>query len=72
MPEPNGWNEWSRHVLHELERLNDNYTALDRRLAKLQQDFVALKTEFQIKSGLWGLLGGAIVAGIALLTKLVR
>ena len=24
----NGWNEWSRHVLKELERLNDNYEIL--------------------------------------------
>tara|TARA_Y100000310_G_scaffold339018_2_gene430352 strand:- start:101 stop:427 length:327 start_codon:yes stop_codon:yes gene_type:complete len=24
----NGWNEWSRHVLKELERLNDNYESL--------------------------------------------
>tara|TARA_Y100000310_G_C20700397_1_gene829198 strand:+ start:5135 stop:5461 length:327 start_codon:yes stop_codon:yes gene_type:complete len=23
-----GWNEWSRHVLKELERLNDNYESL--------------------------------------------
>jgi len=29
MPEQeNGWNEWSRHVLRELERLNDNYESL--------------------------------------------
>tara|TARA_Y100000310_G_C20392427_1_gene673457 strand:+ start:402 stop:728 length:327 start_codon:yes stop_codon:yes gene_type:complete len=26
--EENGWNEWSRHVLKELERLNDNYEIL--------------------------------------------
>ena len=24
----NGWNEWSRHILKELERLNDNYEGL--------------------------------------------
>jgi len=30
MPDPNnnGWNEWSRHVLKELERLNENYEIL--------------------------------------------
>jgi len=26
--ETNGWNEWSRHVLKELERLNENYESL--------------------------------------------
>ena len=24
----NGWNEWSRHILKELERLNENYESL--------------------------------------------
>lgn len=24
----NGWNEWSKHILKELERLNDNYESL--------------------------------------------
>ncbi len=24
----NGWNEWSRHILKELERLNENYEGL--------------------------------------------
>jgi len=26
--EQNGWNEWSKHILKELERLNDNYESL--------------------------------------------
>lgn len=26
--ENNGWNEWSKHVLKELERLNNNYESL--------------------------------------------
>ena len=26
--ETNGWNEWSRHVLKELERLNENYEGI--------------------------------------------
>ena len=26
--ETNGWNEWSRHVLAELERLNEEYKSL--------------------------------------------
>lgn len=30
MAENNGWNEWSRHVLAELTRLNDNYEVVSR------------------------------------------
>jgi len=36
----NGWNEWSRHVLKELERLNDNYE-------KIQSDVSDLKGRLQ-------------------------
>ncbi len=31
----NGWNEWSKHVLLELQRLNDCYKELDKKFDKL-------------------------------------
>ena len=34
--EPNGWNEWSRHVLFELQRLNDNIESLKSDLNELK------------------------------------
>lgn len=34
----NGWNEWSKYVLKELERLNDCYEKLDKRLDKLTEN----------------------------------
>jgi len=34
----NGWNEWSKYVLKELERLNDCYDKLDKRLDKLTEN----------------------------------
>lgn len=65
------WITWSRHVLAELERLGSCYERLDSRVNDLQRDLAVLKAEFRIKSSLWGLLGGAVTAAIAIAIKLV-
>lgn len=55
-PNINGWNEWSKYVLKELERLNVCYEKLDTRLDTITTDLALLKA----KAGVWGLLGGLI------------
>lgn len=102
----NGWNEWSRHVLAELKRLNEKMETANRdadekitqhenrnneRLLEVKEDltsimksikdevhgiedkilsleikFASLATEFKFKSGIWGLIGGAIPIMIAI------
>lgn len=34
----NGWNEWSKHVLKELERLNQNYESLNNKIDSIKTD----------------------------------
>jgi hypothetical protein len=34
----NGWNEWSKHVLKELERLNSNYENLGTKIDSIKGD----------------------------------
>jgi len=34
----NGWNEWSKHVLKELERLNSNYESLSSKIDSIKSD----------------------------------
>lgn len=34
----NGWNEWSKHVLKELERLNANYESLHDKIDSIKAD----------------------------------
>jgi len=53
---PNGWNEWSRHVLSELKRLNDAYEAIDGKLNRVRTDIAVLK----VKSGVWGFMAGTV------------
>jgi hypothetical protein len=57
----NGWNEWSKHVLKELERLNGCYLALDKKTTDLLIEITQLK----VKSGLWGFCGSAMAILLA-------
>jgi len=65
---PNGWKEWSKFVLKELERLNECYETLDQKMDKLSKEVAMLK----VKSGVWGLIGGAIPVAVALAIWILR
>jgi len=58
MPDMNGWNEWSKHVLAELERLNDCYERLDSKVTSLREEVVILK----VKAAVIGAIAGFVVA----------
>jgi hypothetical protein len=52
----NGWLPWEKHVLAELQRLNECYEALREDVQKIQVETAQLK----IRAGLTGLVGGLI------------
>lgn len=61
--EENGWPEWRRHVLLELNRLEERHRFMSQQLQKILVEVAMLK----VKSGIWGLMGGLIpvvVAGV--------
>jgi len=64
--ESNGWNEWSRHVLAELTRLNDGVQDLEKKLNKMEVENTREITALKIKAGLWGAIGASIPAAIAI------
>jgi hypothetical protein len=66
--EPNGWQEWSKYVLRELERLSAEQTSMRRELEAIRVDLATLKT----KAGVWGAASGAVPAAIALLWMLLN
>ena len=45
----NGWNEWSKHVLKELERLNNNYENLGEKIdsikGEVREEISDIKTD---------------------------
>ena len=53
---PNGWHEWGRHVLAELERLDGCYHNVQKQNEKLVNEITILK----IKASLYGALAGGI------------
>lgn len=52
----NGWTEWGRHVLSEMERLNGCIESVNSRLRAIDIDMTVLK----VKAGLWGAIAGMI------------
>ena len=64
----NGWNEWSKHVLKELERLNGCQEQIEKDVKKISVDIATLK----VKAGIWGAIAGTIPAIIALIFILLR
>lgn len=60
----NGWGEWRRHVLIEMEQHR-------KALEKIHADFSDVKTEIallKLKSSLWGAVGAGLVV---ILTALI-
>lgn len=57
-----GWQEWSKHVLKELERQNEWLASIQKAITAIQIDVAILK----LKAGAWGALGGLIAVAVAL------
>jgi hypothetical protein len=68
VPEANGWNEWSRHVLAELERNNDELKELRSALEGIRVEIATLK----VKAGVWGAAAGLIPTIAAALFIVLR
>lgn len=52
----NGWDEWGKHVLAELSRLNDLCEGVMSGNQKIREDLAGLR----VKAGYWGVVGGSI------------
>lgn len=68
MPPDNAWNEWSKFVLKELDRLSTCYESLDEKMGQIRTEIAMLK----VKSGIWGLIGAAIPVAIGIGIWLVK
>ena len=64
----NGWTEYKRLVINELERTNKRLDIMDKRLSKIERNIVILQT----KAATWA-AGIAIVisGGVSLLLKVL-
>lgn len=72
MENNDGWNEWSRHVLSELERINQQVEKLHDEVSRLRQDLAVVRTELRLKAGIWGAIGAAIPVIVMLAFQLLK
>lgn len=63
-----GWVRWKNYVLEELKRGNRVQETILKNQMKLHIEIATLK----VKSGVWGLLGGAIPVIIGLAIMLLK
>ena len=64
----NGWSQWKEHVLKELERFDENQQEMTEALYKCHIEIAKL----QVKSGVWGLIGGMIPVMIYILISYAK
>lgn len=56
MSDQESWDRWRAHVLNEIRRANETFSDLSKAVASLHVETAKL----QVKSGVWGVLGGMI------------
>jgi len=64
----NGWSKWEKHVLLELERLNNCHGDVSQKLDQLMKEVSALR----VKAGVWGLFAGAAPIALVLLVAAIK
>jgi len=58
MAEPNGWAEWSKYVLKELEDNDKDHKEMLTKLNNIEIGLAVLKA----KAGIWGAVAGFIIS----------
>ena len=64
----NGWNEWSKHVLAELGRLNEKSDQLSAEMKDVQIKLATLKE----RASIWGAVSGAIVLTVGMFIQFIK
>jgi len=64
----NGWNEWSKHVLAELGRLNEKSDQLSAEMRDVQIKLATLKE----RASIWGAISGAIVLAVGMFIQFIK
>lgn len=59
----NGWSEWRKHVLLEIERINKNLEKLSEKHTAVCLEVAKLK----VYAAIWGAIGGAVITALVLL-----
>jgi len=75
MTEPSGWTEYSKFVLKELERLNNQFEKISEKLEKQNTTYTSEITNLKLvtakQGAIWGFVAGAIPVIISIVLHLV-
>lgn len=69
MNQGDDWPSWGKHVLKELERLNENMETNSRQFNEAIGKLEVQVAMLQVKAGIFGLIGGAIPVIIMILVE---
>ena len=61
---PNGWNEWSRWVIREVERLGDEEKKKDEQIRNLELLVASSVSAARVWGIIGGVVGGAVVSSL--------
>jgi uncharacterized protein (UPF0276 family) len=74
--EVNGWAEWSKYVLKELERLNDQLDKMTEKMdaqnIKFHADITDIKIETAKHGAVWGFLAGLVPLAISVILHFMK
>jgi hypothetical protein len=68
----NGWAEWSKYVLKELERLNDVFLRLETKVDRMSKDMAELRVRSGFLSGIYGMVGGLIPIAVMIIMMMIK
>ena len=65
----NGWEEWSKYVLFSINKMWDKLGDIEKSINMMKLDFQKDIVTLQVKSCIWGSIGGILVSlGIAVVS----
>lgn len=59
-----GWKEWSKYVIKELERLGCQDNSQEEEITKLRIDVVKISTQIKERGAMWGFVAGVLATAI--------
>jgi hypothetical protein len=65
MDPKDSWNEWSKYVLKELERLNDCYDRISKDVGDVKMELAMNRGRSSVWGAIAGLVGGILMSLVA-------
>lgn len=67
----NGWGEYRRMVVGQLDQLTSNQREIQADISEIKAQLASLKTEMQLRAGMWGTVAGVVASGVAHLLSII-